>query len=114
MPKLSLAKLERHLYAAADRLRQEGLDAATYKDYIFKTEFVVEYLGSLTGQARMLAGTGGSIIRHIDIFKLVVVLVPQPNGPEQLAIAASLKTSEEELDRRRRFSENSNCLNPVS
>ena len=35
MAKLSLAKLERHLYAAADRLRQEGLDAATYKDYIF-------------------------------------------------------------------------------
>jgi type I restriction enzyme M protein len=32
MAKLSLAKLERHLYAAADRLRQEGLDAATYKD----------------------------------------------------------------------------------
>lgn len=29
MPKLSLAKLERHLYWAADRLRQEGLDAAT-------------------------------------------------------------------------------------
>ena len=26
MPKLSLAKLERHLYSAADRLRQEGLD----------------------------------------------------------------------------------------
>ena len=36
MPKLSLAKLERHLYSAADRLRQEGLDAATYKDYIFQ------------------------------------------------------------------------------
>jgi type I restriction enzyme M protein len=35
MPKLSLAKLERHLFSAADRLRQEGLDAATYKDYIF-------------------------------------------------------------------------------
>jgi type I restriction enzyme M protein len=34
MPKLSLAKLERHLYSAADRLRQEGLEAATYKDYI--------------------------------------------------------------------------------
>lgn len=34
MPKRSLAKLERHLYSAADRLRQEGLDAATYnKDY---------------------------------------------------------------------------------
>lgn len=35
MPKLSLAKLERHLYSAADPLRQEGLDAATYKDFIF-------------------------------------------------------------------------------
>jgi type I restriction enzyme M protein len=35
MPRLSLAKLERHLMSAADRLRQEGLDAATYKDYIF-------------------------------------------------------------------------------
>ncbi len=40
MPKLSLAKLERHLYAAADRLRQEGLDAATYKDYIFGMLFL--------------------------------------------------------------------------
>lgn len=29
MPKLSLAKLERHLYAAADILRREGMDAAT-------------------------------------------------------------------------------------
>src|ERR687892_1587945 len=41
MPKLSLAKLERHLYSAADRLRQEGLDAATYKDYIFGLLFLV-------------------------------------------------------------------------
>ena len=40
MAKLSLAKLERHLYAAADRLRQEGLDAATYKDYIFGLLFL--------------------------------------------------------------------------
>jgi type I restriction enzyme M protein len=40
MPKLSLAKLERHLYAAADRLRQEGLDAATYKDFIFGMLFL--------------------------------------------------------------------------
>src|SRR5436305_6940946 len=40
MPKLSLAKLERHLYAAADRLRQEGLDAATYKDYILGMLFL--------------------------------------------------------------------------
>src|SRR3990170_4740513 len=40
MPKLSLAKLERHLYGAADRLRQEGLDAATYKDYIFGMLFL--------------------------------------------------------------------------
>ena len=40
MPKLSLAKLERHLLCAADRLRQEGLDAATYKDYIFGMLFL--------------------------------------------------------------------------
>ena len=40
MPRLSLAKLERHLYTAADRLRQEGLDAATYKDYIFGMLFL--------------------------------------------------------------------------
>jgi type I restriction enzyme M protein len=40
MPRLSLTKLERHLYSAADRLRQEGLDAATYKDYIFGLLFL--------------------------------------------------------------------------
>jgi len=40
VPKLSLAKLERHLYSAAGRLRQEGLDAATYKDYIFGLLFL--------------------------------------------------------------------------
>lgn len=40
MAKLSLTKLERHLYSAADRLRQEGLDAAIYKDYIFGVLFL--------------------------------------------------------------------------
>jgi type I restriction enzyme M protein len=40
MPRLSLAKLERHLLGAADRLRQEGLDAATYKDYILGMLFL--------------------------------------------------------------------------
>lgn len=40
MPRLSLAKLERHLYTAADRLRQEGIDAAIYKDYIFGLLFL--------------------------------------------------------------------------
>src|SRR5437867_7166910 len=40
MAMLSLAQLERHLYAAADRLRQEGLDAATYKDFIFGMLFL--------------------------------------------------------------------------
>src|SRR5262245_38634999 len=40
MPKLSLAKLERHLYGAANILRREGLDAATYKAYIFGMLFL--------------------------------------------------------------------------
>lgn len=40
MPKLSLAKLERHLYGAADILRREGMDAATYKDFIFGMLFL--------------------------------------------------------------------------
>lgn len=40
MSKLSLAKLERHLYGAADILRREGMDAATYKDFIFGMLFL--------------------------------------------------------------------------
>ena len=40
MAKLSLAKLERHLYAAADILRREGMDATTYKDFIFGMLFL--------------------------------------------------------------------------
>ena len=40
MHKLSLVKLERHLNGAADILRREGMDAATYKNFIFGMLFL--------------------------------------------------------------------------
>lgn len=39
MPKHSLAKLERHVYATVDILRCEGMNAATYKDFNFEVLF---------------------------------------------------------------------------
>jgi type I restriction enzyme M protein len=51
MPKLSLAKLERNLYAAADILRREGMDAATYKDFIFGMLFL-KRCSDVFGEAR--------------------------------------------------------------
>lgn len=54
MPKLSLAKLERHLYSAADRLRQEGLDAlgemvASVVDGPFGSNLKTEHYVSQSG-----------------------------------------------------------------
>ena len=57
MPKLSLAKLERHLYSAADRLRQEGLDAATYKDYIFGMLFLKRCSDVFDAEREKIVGT---------------------------------------------------------
>jgi type I restriction enzyme M protein len=56
MPKLSLAKLERHLYGAADRLRQEGLDAATHKDYIFGLLFLKRCSDQFEAEHERLVG----------------------------------------------------------
>lgn len=56
MPKLSLSKLERHLYGAADRLRQEGLDAATYKDYIFGLLFLKRCSDVFEGERERIVG----------------------------------------------------------
>jgi type I restriction enzyme M protein len=57
MPKLSLAKLERHLYSAADRLRQEGLDAAKYKDYIFGMLFLKRCSDVFDAEREKIVGT---------------------------------------------------------
>jgi type I restriction enzyme M protein len=57
VPKLSLAKLERHLYSAADRLRQEGLDAATYKDYIFGMLFLKRCSDVFDAEREKIVGT---------------------------------------------------------
>ena len=53
---LSLAKLERHLYSAADRMRQEGLDAATYKDYIFGMLFLKRCSDVFDGEHEKIVG----------------------------------------------------------
>jgi len=56
MSRLSLAKLERHLYSAADRLRQEGLDAATYKDYIFGMLFLKRCSDAFDAEREKIVG----------------------------------------------------------
>lgn len=61
MPKLSLAKLERHLYSAADRLRQEGDE---FLDSEYKRLDKLQLLKSalmtdlLTGRVRVPADLG--------------------------------------------------------
>ncbi len=57
MPKLSLAKLERHLYGAADILRQEGMDSAIYKDYIFGMLFLKRCSDTYEAERESIVGT---------------------------------------------------------
>jgi type I restriction enzyme M protein len=65
MARLSLAKLERHLLGAADRLRQEGLDAATYKDYILGMLFLKRCSDSFDAEYEKVVGE--RVARGMDI-----------------------------------------------
>jgi hypothetical protein len=47
MPKLSLAKLERHLYSAADRLRQEGFGRGYVQGLYLRDAFSEAQLGCI-------------------------------------------------------------------
>ncbi len=108
MPKLSLAKLERHLYAAADRLRQEGLDAATYKDYIFGLLMFAQHMLAVCRPGGMVATVmpngvladsfkkliadkvSGSSIPHLFQRDMVTLGIAAPSITEQEIIAAVL------------------------
>ena len=85
MAKLSLAKLERHLYSAADRLRQEGLDAATYKDYIFGLLF----LTTLAAARRSVDGGGREALVLVGSAVVLLVLLVPIGGALGDALAAA-------------------------
>jgi type I restriction enzyme M protein len=77
MAKLSLAKLERHLYSSADRLRQEGLDAATYKDYIFGLLFLNRWSDAFKAARERIVGRKP----EQGVFKEVAELSTMGNQP---------------------------------
>ncbi len=107
MPRLSIAKLERHLYAAADILRREGMDAATYKDFIFGLLFLKRCSDVFEAERDKIIGRkiqeGVLIARqttsmaHLGADRFARMPFPRPPVAEQSTIAERLARIAEAL-----------------